>query len=248
MGSGPRTAWFLHGILGSGRNWRSFAARWLTDGSDWTAVLPDLRHHGASHDETGPDTLAAVAGDLHRELPRPDAVFGHSFGGKVALVWARDHGHGHERVVALDSPPGGDRPGTDPASDPVRVLEVLRSTPAHDRAAARAHLAAAGFAPSIVDWLLTSLVRDGNVWRWTYNLDGIEALLNDYFATDLRPLIDVPRDTPLHFVRAGLSDRWDPETVRALEASRHVRYDVVPNAGHWLHVERPDAVRELLRP
>ena len=41
-----KTMAFLHGILGSGSNWRSFAKRLVQDKPGWRALLIDLRKHG----------------------------------------------------------------------------------------------------------------------------------------------------------------------------------------------------------
>ena len=79
---------FLHGILGSGANWRTFARRFVEAKPTWRAVLVDLRKHGASQDFPAPHTLVACADDLRaleKSIGRFDGVLGHSFGGKVAL-------------------------------------------------------------------------------------------------------------------------------------------------------------------
>ena len=39
-----RAILFLHGILGSGGNWRTFARRFVAARPDWAAVLVDLRN------------------------------------------------------------------------------------------------------------------------------------------------------------------------------------------------------------
>ncbi len=39
---------FLHGILGSGANWRTFAKQIVTAKPEWGALLVDLRLHGES--------------------------------------------------------------------------------------------------------------------------------------------------------------------------------------------------------
>src|SRR5687767_12064792 len=90
-GAAPRR-WimFLHGILGSGANWRSFAKGLLAACPGWGAVLVDLRMHGSSQGFAPPHTVAAAAADLASlGLPGPlGAVVAHSFGGKVALAYA----------------------------------------------------------------------------------------------------------------------------------------------------------------
>src|SRR4051812_16958788 len=78
---------FLHGLLGQGGNWRSFARRLNDALPRWGAVLVDLRMHGASQGFLPPHDVFSAARDLaelEAALPGPvHAVLGHSFGGKV---------------------------------------------------------------------------------------------------------------------------------------------------------------------
>ena len=69
----------LHGILGSGGNFRSFARRLAAACPAWGFVLVDLRMHGQSQGAPPPHTLAAAADDLarlgeHLALPIAGAV------------------------------------------------------------------------------------------------------------------------------------------------------------------------------
>ncbi|MEZ4241981.1 MAG: alpha/beta hydrolase [Myxococcota bacterium] len=253
VGSGPRAVWFVHGILGQGRNWRSFARRLCDAEPSVRAVLPDLRCHGASTGAPPPHDLPAAAADLVA-LGQPALVVGHSLGGKVALLWARDHdASGAVPVWSLDSPPGADpsAPGAAVEADPEAVLALLRSVPvpAAARDALRAPLRAAGLPEPIVAWLLSSSRHDPDGWRWLWDLDGVAAMLASYREQDLWPFVEAtPR---VHLVRAGRSDRWserDLARLRALGSSAlGPRAHEVPDAGHWLHVDQPDAVMALVR-
>src|SRR5687768_8909394 len=80
----------LHGILGSGDNWRLFARKLCQQAPGWGACLVDLRGHGQSQGAPPPHTLESAADDVlrleaHLGL-RVAAIAGHSFGGKVALT------------------------------------------------------------------------------------------------------------------------------------------------------------------
>src|SRR5690349_17274119 len=55
---------FLHGILGTGANWRSIAKRVISEQPGLGAVLVDLRMHGRSQHFAPPHTVAAAAQDL----------------------------------------------------------------------------------------------------------------------------------------------------------------------------------------
>ncbi|KAM0917182.1 hypothetical protein ACQ4PT_009621 [Festuca glaucescens] len=102
------TAFVLHGLLGSGRNWRTFSrtlASQLRDRSpsdEWKMVLVDLRNHGNSariKRLSPPHNMSSAAKDLAdlvktRGWTWPDVVVGHSMGGKVALDFAESCSRG----------------------------------------------------------------------------------------------------------------------------------------------------------
>jgi len=244
----PRSVWFLHGILGRGRNWRSFARR-VVDTFGWRAVLPDLRGHGEAPPRPGPHDLHACAADLAElaaHVGPPEVLVGHSFGGKVALVALREAALPARATWVLDSPPGAGRRGTIGPSDPERVLAVLRTipTPAPDREALRAPLRAAGVAEPVVQWLLTSARQDADGWRWVWDLDGVEEMLRSYVGEDLWPFLETT-DREIHLLRAGRSERWTDEQH---PLAPHVTLEVMPDVGHWLHVEAPDRTFAMLAP
>jgi pimeloyl-ACP methyl ester carboxylesterase len=249
--SPAHTGWILHGILGSGRNWRSFARSLATAHPDWGFVLPDLRNHGATGPLPGPHTLSNCVADLD-SLPEPDWVAGHSFGGKVALAWAAERGaaSGVRHVWVLDSIPGR---ASDVDSDVLHVLACVESVamPAADRRDVRAALAARGLSDPIVAWLLTSLEKRADGWHWVYGIDGIHAMMRDYFTRDLAAFLRADRAAgpTVHVVRAGRSDRWTPEVLADLaELGDHARLHTLPNAGHWVHVDDPHGTFALLEP
>src|SRR4051812_5798794 len=100
----------LHGALGSGQNFSRFIQRLSQERPAYRYVLVDLRHHGDSRDAPAPNTLAACAADLRvlgEHLGRaPDLLIGHSFGGKVALEYARQGSAELRQVWVLDAVPG----------------------------------------------------------------------------------------------------------------------------------------------
>ena len=131
-----RWAWVLHGILGSGQNLRAVAKRLAADLPEWGFVLPDLRHHGESHDLPGPDTLRACVADLDALAAdlgiAPRTAIGHSFGGKIAYVWGEVHearGEPVDRVWALDVPPGLPMGPAAESSEVLQVVRTLRELP-----------------------------------------------------------------------------------------------------------------------
>ena len=93
-----------------------------------------------------------------------------------------------------------------------------------------------------------------------FDPDGVAALYASYKRDDgaLRVALDPPqRDgssaCEVHVVRAERSTRWPAETESALvkrseTAGSRLRYHVLPNAGHWLHVDNPVGLRDVIAP
>ncbi len=250
-----RLAWVLHGILGSGRNWRSLARKLSEGHPEWRFLLVDLRHHGRSGHPPSPDTLAACAADLEalaEPQGPPELVVGHSFGGKVALELARRGHLGAVTTWALDAAPGAALGQADAAShDALGVLAALRTVagPMPDRARFREGLLRAGLSQPIVAWLLTSARRgDDGLWRWVYDLDAVDAMLRDYLATDFWPWLTRTTQT-VHLLRAGRGGRWSESDLLAaarLSPESSVRVHLLPEAGHWVHVDDPEGTMALL--
>ena len=209
MGDGARAAFVLHGVLGSGSNWRGFGRRLARAHPDWRFVLVDLRHHGDSHGAPPPDTVAACAADLATlaaELGAPESILGHSFGGKVALAYARDHGAALRTVWSLDSPPGPSHEGArevEEVIDAIRALEV----PVSHRDEAVAHFTALGFSAALAGWMTTNLRRTEAGFVWRFATGPIATLLDDYRRLDLWPFV-LEASQEVRILRAGKSDRW----------------------------------------
>jgi esterase len=169
---------------------------------EWGAVLVDLRQHGESTGFDGPHTVEADGGGPGRVRCRGDvrAVLGHSFGGKIALLRGRDD-ETVEQVWVVDSTPEvrepeGARGGCSRCSADARG-------PFEDRDEAVSALEAEGVsAPGRpLDDHQPGAGRGRLHWR--LDLDDMEALLRDFFRTDLWELVESPREgLELHFIRA----------------------------------------------
>ncbi len=248
-------AFLLHGILGSARNLRTVASRLCAERPAWGFVMPDLRNHGESHDESGPHTVSACAADLIRLAAHlgieVHTAIGHSFGGKVALAWgeASEAADGNVRAVwALDSPPGRPDLALAARSEVVRVVEALRSVPVPlpRRNAIVPLLAEKGFPPALAQWMTTNLRPGLGGFGWRFNLDAVEEMLRSYGGTDAWPWLEAPsRRAVVHAVRAGRSERWDEGELQRFVGQR-LHLHTLPNAGHWVHVDDPDGVHRLL--
>lgn len=246
-------AWLfvLHGIFGAGRNWGSVARRLVHRRPDWGVLLVDLRQHGGSQGFSPPHTLAAAAADL-RDLAAvsqrsPRAILGHSFGGKVALTFAAHPPANLAQVWVVDASPDGGRP----AGSAWRMLEVVRSLPASfpNRAVLVTMLQEAGFTGTVARWMATNLADEGGAYRWRFDLSAVEALLRDYFSTDLWPVVEeAPASIEVHFVKADDSSVLGPAALERLQrqtvTGRVFLHQL--RGGHWLNADNPEGMLDLL--
>ena len=253
--SATKLALLLHGALGSGNNLRSLASKLSKLRPEYRFCLVDLRHHGASQGAPAPNTLEACARDLATLIEQlgqePQVLAGHSFGGKTSLMFAQLFPGRARQVWVLDSNPGSQEPSED--NEVMRVIRSVRATttPAAERASVIAELMAQGLSSGTANWLATNLERTADGFVWRFNLDAINELMLDYFRVDLWPVLESgPTDSDFRVVVAERSDRWAPENRARLEAlvakSDRAKLHVVPNAGHWLHVDNPAFLLELM--
>ncbi|GFQ04873.1 alpha/beta hydrolase domain-containing protein 11 [Phtheirospermum japonicum] len=257
------TAVVLHGLLGSGRNWRSFLSAHSLHISlppvQWRLILVDLRNHGNSAEIEGllpPHNLENAAKDVANLVKSegwdwPDVVIGHSMGGKVALQFAQSCAEGHY----------GDN-----VSLPKQVRLVYDGMIAYGCVKLLQnsygwlvdHMLKLGFSKSLSEWIGSNLKKSADQVTWAFNLDGAVQMLNSYREMDYWPLLEhTPNGMEIAVVRAEKSDRWQPDVVQQLErvASKRVgdgegkvSVHLLPNAGHWVHVDNPKGLLEIVAP
>lgn len=248
-----KTLYVLHGIFGSGRNWSSVMRRFVRERPEWRARLVDLRQHGASQGFAPPHTLAAAARDLwdlasHHETP--NAIMGHSFGGKVALMYAREHGAALEQVWVIDSTPEARAPD----GSAWQMLELIRSVPREfaSRDELVSLLTRFGVAVPTAHWMATNLERDPSSGRfhWRFDFDAIEQLLRDFFKQDLWGVLENPPGTAeIHLVKASQSSVLSAAAIERVERigrDNHRVFLHYVDGGHWVNAENPQALLALL--
>jgi esterase len=250
----------LHGILGSGANFRTFARRLATACPAWGFVLVDQRMHGQSQGAPPPHTIASAADDLVRlegALSLPIAgVLGHSFGGKVALAFAERAPRELAQVWVLDASPGVRQGRASTTEDVMRTLRAVPQ-PLPSRERFMEIVASHGHTRAVAEWLAMNVRRADDGFRLRLDLDAMDALLASYLATDAWPVLERAASTPgacaFHVVVAGRSDALDADDrarlaaiIQAARAPR-VHAHVIEDAGHWVHVDAPDALFALVR-
>ncbi|KAI4378543.1 hypothetical protein MLD38_016007 [Melastoma candidum] len=278
--SPPATAFVLHGLLGTGRNWRSFSRSLVSSlslssptPSEWRMILVDLRNHGKSSELQGfdpPHDMFSAAKDLSELVKSegwdwPDAVVGHSMGGKVALQFAQSCARGDygssavcpKLLWVLDSIPG-EAYRSD--GEVEKVLQTLHGLPSilPSRKWLVNHMQELGFSRSLSEWIGSNLKKSGDHETWSFNLEGAIQMFHSYRETSYWSLLEEPpKGTEISILRAENSDRWDPDVVQRLErlAGRakdpsfgKVSYHVLPKCGHWVHVDNPKGLLDLVMP
>lgn len=238
FGAGPPVL-VLHGLFGSGLNWRSIAQRLAERRRVFTL---DLRNHGASPwaDRMG---YAEMAEDVRAFAARrglgPVALIGHSMGGKVAMTLALASPEAVERLVVVDIAPVVNPPTLLAYVRAMRALDLSRL---RRRAEADPLLAGTIANPAERAFLLQNLVAgpDGSL-RWRLNLAAIERSMPEIVGWPEPPAGAAYRG-PTLFVAGGRSDYVRAEHRPAITLLfPKARIATIPEAGHWVHAERPEA-------
>lgn len=247
---------FLHGILGSGANWRTFAKQIIAAEPDWGAVLVDLRLHGESQGFLPPHTLEAAARDVRELLATLDkparGVFGHSFGGKVALEIARQREGDLDQLFVIDSTPSA-RPDAKGSESTQHIVDLLNELPPEfpDRQSFTQWMEGRGVSRPTAMWLAMNVRPVPNTTRFVFRIDlaGVRELLADYFVRDLwgvleeRPAGSTMRSHLVVGGKSGVVDAADRERAQHIAGTT---IDVIPEADHWVHVDAPDTLRSLV--
>ena len=243
LGSGPPLL-LLHGLFGSGTNWRS-VARAMADVH--SVYMVDLRNHGASPwaDSMG---YLEMADDVRRfieqqGLSRP-AVMGHSMGGKTAMALALMYPGTVGPLVVVDIAPVAYADTLTPFAEAMRSVDVLAAA---SRTEVQRRLAPMLPDPTIAPFLMQNLVMRNDHFDWRINLGAISA--------SMAQLSDFPKPLHgLHFhrpVSAIVGARSD--YVHQHDGSpfapmfTRVKTEVIADAGHWVHADQPQAFVAALR-
>ncbi len=251
------TCFVLHGLFGQKKNWQGVAQTLVESCRSWRFVLIDLAGHGSSHDvvaetlDAHAQKLSGVALELGEE---PHAIIGHSLGGKIALRYSERYASELKACVVVDSSLAAG--GTiDTAIEGIFSLLEKESLVGVKSSDFRKRCAAFGLSAGLVSWL------SGNArWsstrhfeHWTLDVRSLRKTLRDYQSQDMYSYVSAPDPTlpKTTLIRAGKSTRWSSLELDRVEMASHSsmgRFEcqVIPDAGHWVHVDQPEALCAML--
>ena len=253
-GSGPPVV-LIHGMVNSSHHWREVALR-LAD--RYTVIAPDLIGHGDSATPRGDYSLgahAAVIRDLLTAIDvRGATIVGHSLGGGVAMQFFWQFPQLVERLVLVSS--GGLGREVSPllrsaalpgASIALRIVAGRRSLAALDRVAAA--LDASGSARGVyvraVVRALRPLERAGSREAFLQTLRSVIDLQGQHVSATDRLYLLGPVPTLIVW---GERDNTIPlqHGRSAHDAIPHSRFETLPRAAHFPHLEDPEGLADVL--
>lgn len=234
----------LHGLLGTGSNWHTLSSKTFAKHFEVYAV--DLRNHGHSPHREEFD-YPSMAADIDTFVAfyglAPVYLMGHSMGGMTAMHVALTYPDIVEKLIVVDMAP---KPYEAHYVDLFRVLGSLRLNEYKDRRALNAALKQEISSDALRHLVLQNIRFDRATesFDWKVHLEGIinsHELLN-------KPLPSgVSFTKPTLFIRGGNSKYFaddDIEIIRPLFPAAQVV--TIPNAGHWVHADTPQAFGEAV--
>jgi esterase len=238
----------LHGLFGTLDNWQTLARRWAEE-AGLRVVSIDLRNHGRSF-HSPEHSYGLMAEDVlalfdHLALdPARLTLMGHSMGGKVAMCLALGYPARLAQLIVLDIAPRFSN--MEHQDDIIAGLQAVDLSTIQSRQQAEAALARTIPQVGVRQFLLKNLYRrEDNSFAWRINLP---ALVENLAAVGAEVTSAQPFLKPTLFLRGGKSDYILPEDkltgIPALFPNSQVA--TVPDAGHWLHAEKPEEVYGLV--
>lgn len=227
----------LHGMFGTLDNWQGIAKQ-LAD--SFTVYIVDLRNHGRSPhtEEFGYELMCQDLREFMQDhwLHRAH-ILGHSMGGKVAMRFALEHGDMVDRLIVADIAPKAYVGNHEKIFDALFALDLgaLR-----DRTEAAAFLRERIGEENTVQFLLKNLsVKKEGGFEWRMNLP----VIHRYYAEILGH--EPSRSSfegPTLFLYGERSDYVNPKDLPLYQENfPHAQLKGIPNAGHWVHAEQPNA-------
>ena len=228
----------VHGLYGSARNWGVISNR-LSDEREIFAI--DQRNHGDSQwCET--QSYFDMAGDLQEFLEHfgSMAVLGHSMGGKAAMVLSILKPSLVEKLVIADIAPVSYFHDN---TQYIRAMKNVQLDKLATRTDAIIQLAESVPKPELRSFFAQSI--DLKNKRWKLNLDVLESEMEKIISF---PQLSGKFEKVSLFLSGALSNYLQithRPTIKKLFPK--AKFAKIPNAGHWLHAEKPREFEAAVR-
>ena len=232
----------VHGLFGSGTNWRG-VARKLAE--NFHVILVDLPNHGRSGHTTSmtySDMSEALFETAQRLHHRQLNWVGHSMGGKAVMDLALTHPEVVNRLVVVDIAPAR---YSHSQSQLVDAMINLDLDSVQSRADADRLLSAVITDTPTRLFLLQNLKVVNGGYEWRLNLP----LLNEYMSD----ILGFPEHTGVSYQGPVLV--MGGEHSDYVQAAHHdvildyfpeACFETIAGAGHWVHADQPRAVCESI--
>lgn len=235
MGEGKPLV-IVHGLFGSGDNWQTLGRRYA---DHFHVYLVDQRNHGHSP-HASEHSYEAMADDLLAFCERLGLenfhLLGHSMGGKTAMRFTSEHASMVDRLIVADIAP---KPYGVHHRELVDCLLGADLSVMKTRQEVEAHLEQGIADFSTRQFFLKNLYwKSQGVLAWRFNLEILSDTLAE-ISGDAGQQICLNETL---FIRGGKSNYIVDSDVEWLNHYfPHNRLVTIPEAGHWLHAESPDA-------
>lgn len=244
---------FLHGLMGSGANWRRITPSFV---DDYEILLFDQRGHGRSFQpEAGyaPENYSLDLKEILQELRWPQiALVGHSMGGRNALVFSDLYPDKVSKLVIEDIGPAQDQN----SADKIQRLINLVPTPFRNRSVARdffngefLELIKGHTQPEVLSQYLYSNLAENELKQmdWRFSKAGILATLEE--GRHRERWQELKRlKMPTLIIRGEKSQELLPETFhKMMRCNEKVQGEEVLGCGHWVHSEKPEEFIQIVR-
>ena len=223
----------VHGLFGSGRNWRAIA-RFLSK-NRWVVTV-DMRNHGNSfwNPQNSYFDLSSDLARLVRHLGGVADVMGHSMGGKAAIVLALNNPEMIQRLIIADIAPVG-YPHSQ--NDKIEVMQSLPLSQYDRRSAAETDLREKLGDAGLAAFFAQSLSFDDPAPKWLLNLDALHENMDAIIGF---PAMSESFAKEVLFLCGGDSDYvQNSGKTEIIRLFPRAITQTIEGAGHWIHADKP---------
>lgn len=226
----------MHGFLGMSDNWKTLGTQYAADG--YQVHMLDLRNHGRSlhSDEFNYEVMANDVYEYCQEnnLEKID-LLGHSMGGKVAMFFAVKYPEKINKLIVADIGPKYYRPHH---QDILAGLNAIDFTQKPERAEVEEILKVYIEDFGTRQFLMKSLYwKEPGQLAFRFNLEVFNKEIENIGEALKEESVF---DKPTLFLKGENSNYIKDEDYEAIKRQfPKAQFEVIANAGHWLHAENP---------